>query len=104
MGSPERRGGATHDISDNKSLELEVSGRATHIISGDSDLLSLNAFQGIPVLSSSAFPSTGPISRKWSRGGFVIKQGFLIWGKSLLCLSDFHPVLKVDLTNQLRDL
>jgi uncharacterized protein len=50
---------ACRDASDNKFLELAVSGRATHIISGDNDLLSLNPFQGIPVLSPAAFLQLG---------------------------------------------
>jgi putative PIN family toxin of toxin-antitoxin system len=36
---------ACRDPSDNKLLELAASGEATHIISGDNDLLSLNPFQ-----------------------------------------------------------
>ncbi len=43
------------DPSDNKFLELAVSGRATHIISGDGDLLALNPFKGKPVLTPAEF-------------------------------------------------
>ncbi|MGO8692026.1 MAG: putative toxin-antitoxin system toxin component, PIN family [Thermoguttaceae bacterium] len=43
------------DPRDNKFLELAVSGRATHIVSGDSDLLVLNPFRGIIVVSPSSF-------------------------------------------------
>ncbi len=43
------------DPKDDKFLELAVSGKATHIVTGDSDLLALNPFQGIPVLSAHAF-------------------------------------------------
>jgi uncharacterized protein len=43
------------DPRDNKFLELAVSGRATHIVTGDSDLLALHPFRGISVVSSSAF-------------------------------------------------
>src|SRR3954469_10610184 len=39
------------DPKDNKFLELAVSGKATYLISGDSDLLVLHPFRGIPVLS-----------------------------------------------------
>ena len=39
------------DSKDNKFLELAVSGKATHIITGDSDLLILTPFQGIHILS-----------------------------------------------------
>ena len=34
------------DPSDNKFLDLAVSGRATHIITGDGDILALNPFKG----------------------------------------------------------
>jgi putative PIN family toxin of toxin-antitoxin system len=43
------------DPRDNKFLELAVSGRATHIITGDSDLLVLHPFRGIIVVSPSKF-------------------------------------------------
>ena len=43
------------DPRDNKFLELAVSGRATHIITGDSDLLVLHPFRGVIVVSPSAF-------------------------------------------------
>jgi uncharacterized protein len=42
------------DARDNKFLELAVSGRATHIVTGDSDLLLVNPFRGIAVVSPSA--------------------------------------------------
>src|SRR5437660_3071885 len=45
------------DSDDNKFLELAVGGNATHIISGDKDLLALNPFRGIPVLTPQAFLS-----------------------------------------------
>lgn len=38
------------DPNDDKFLNLAVSGRATHIISGDADLLVLHPFQGIDIL------------------------------------------------------
>lgn len=43
------------DSRDNKFLELAVSGRATHIVTGDSDILVLHPFRGIMVISPSAF-------------------------------------------------
>ena len=46
---------ACRDRRDNKFLELAVSGQATHIITGDNDLLSLSPFQGIPILTPDAF-------------------------------------------------
>jgi uncharacterized protein len=45
---------ACRDPRDNKFLELAVSGRATHLVTGDSDLLTLNPFQGITILSPHA--------------------------------------------------
>ena len=43
------------DPRDNKFLELAVSGRATHIVTGDSDLLVLHPFRGIAVVSPNSF-------------------------------------------------
>lgn len=41
---------ACRDPKDDKFLELGVSGQATHIVTGDSDLLALNPFQGIRII------------------------------------------------------
>jgi len=46
---------ACRDPKDDMFLELAVSGRATHIVTGDSDLLALNPFRGIQILSSHSF-------------------------------------------------
>jgi putative PIN family toxin of toxin-antitoxin system len=46
---------ACRDPKDDKFLELAVSGRATHIVTGDSDLLALNPFQGIEILPPHRF-------------------------------------------------
>lgn len=43
------------DPKDNKFLELAISGRATCIVSGDDDLLSLHPFRGIPILTPRQF-------------------------------------------------
>jgi putative PIN family toxin of toxin-antitoxin system len=43
------------DPRDNKFLELAVSGRATHIVTGDSDLLAIHPFRGIIVVSPNSF-------------------------------------------------
>lgn len=43
------------DPKDNKFLELAVSGSANYVITGDSDLLVLNPFQGITILSPRSF-------------------------------------------------
>jgi uncharacterized protein len=43
------------DPRDNKFLELAVSGGATHIVTGDRDLLVLHPFRGVMVLSPSSF-------------------------------------------------
>jgi uncharacterized protein len=42
---------ACRDSSDNKFLELAVAGNATHIVTGDSDLLALDPFQGVRIIS-----------------------------------------------------
>ena len=46
---------ACRDPKDDKFLELAVSGQGTHIVSGDTDLLSLNPFQGIEILPPHRF-------------------------------------------------
>ena len=45
------------DPKDNKFLELAVHGKADYLISGDQDLLILNPFQEITILSPQAFIS-----------------------------------------------
>jgi putative PIN family toxin of toxin-antitoxin system len=46
---------ACRDPKDNKFLELAVPGRASHIISGDADLLCLHPFQGIAIVRPADF-------------------------------------------------
>ena len=48
---------ACRDPKDDKFLELALSGHATHIISGDRDLLDLHPFRGIPIRTPGAFLS-----------------------------------------------
>lgn len=43
------------DPRDDKFLELAVSGRASHLVSGDADLLTLHPFRGIAILSPQNF-------------------------------------------------
>ena len=45
------------DVKDNKFLELAVSGRADCIVSGDNDLLILNPFRGVPIVTPREFLS-----------------------------------------------
>jgi len=45
---------ACRDPKDNKFLELAVSGRATHLVSGDLDLLSLDPFHDVTILPPQA--------------------------------------------------
>jgi putative PIN family toxin of toxin-antitoxin system len=46
---------ACRDPDDNKFLEAAVDGRATAIVSGDDDLLALNPFRGIAILTPRDF-------------------------------------------------
>lgn len=46
---------ACRDPKDDKFLELAVSGHATHVVTGDSDLLTLDPFQGISIITPRAF-------------------------------------------------
>jgi uncharacterized protein len=43
------------DSKDDKFLELAASGRATHLITGDDDLLSMHPFRGVAILTPQAF-------------------------------------------------
>jgi hypothetical protein len=43
------------DPKDNKFLELAVSGKGTHIVSGDADLLVLHPFRRIAIVNPQAF-------------------------------------------------
>ena len=45
------------DIKDNKFLNLAYDSNASYIITGDQDLLILNPFKGIPIISASSFVS-----------------------------------------------
>jgi len=49
---------ACRDAKDDKFLELAVNGRAEVIVSGDADLLVLNPFRGIPIVTPAVFLST----------------------------------------------
>ncbi|MBV8911874.1 MAG: putative toxin-antitoxin system toxin component, PIN family, partial [Acetobacteraceae bacterium] len=46
---------ACRDPTDDKFLELAVNGRADLVVTGDLDLLVLNPFQGIPIITAAAF-------------------------------------------------
>lgn len=46
---------ACRDPTDDKFLELAVTGRADVIVSGDNDLLVLDPFRGIPILTAARF-------------------------------------------------
>ena len=46
---------ACRDSSDDKFLELAVSGSATHIVTGDLDLLELDPFRGIRIIRPQTF-------------------------------------------------
>jgi uncharacterized protein len=46
---------ACRDPTDDKFLELAVNGHANLIVSGDGDLLALNPFRDIPIVTPAAF-------------------------------------------------
>ena len=46
---------ACRDPTDDKFLELATNGRAHLVVSGDADLLVLNPFRGIPIVSAATF-------------------------------------------------
>ena len=49
------RTSACRDPKDNIYLDVAVNGGATHLVTGDNDLLVLNPFQGITILKAAAF-------------------------------------------------
>lgn len=53
--SPQRRITACRDPKDDKFLEVAVGGRADVVVSGDADLLSLDPFEGIPIVTPARF-------------------------------------------------
>jgi len=53
---------ACRDPNDDKFLSLAVSGQATHIMSGDSDLLVLHPFRNIAILSPQEFLAIGDVT------------------------------------------
>ena len=46
---------ACRDPKDDKFLELALSGNASHIITGDHDLLALHPFRSIPIITPATF-------------------------------------------------
>jgi putative PIN family toxin of toxin-antitoxin system len=50
---------ACRDPDDDKFLELAVNGKADVIVSGDADLLTLDTFRGIPIITAAAFGRAG---------------------------------------------
>jgi putative PIN family toxin of toxin-antitoxin system len=46
---------ACRDPDDDKFLEVAVNGHATHLVTGDRDLLALHPFRGIPILTPADF-------------------------------------------------
>lgn len=46
---------ACRDSDDNKFLAVALSGEADCLITGDADLLALNPFEGLPILTPAAF-------------------------------------------------
>jgi putative PIN family toxin of toxin-antitoxin system len=54
---------ACRDPKDDKFLELAVSGRASHILSGDADLLVLHPFRGIAIVTSQDFLASAQASQ-----------------------------------------
>jgi putative PIN family toxin of toxin-antitoxin system len=53
--APARRIDVCRDPTDNMVLEAGIAGQADAIVSGDKDLLTVNPFEGIPILSTAAF-------------------------------------------------
>jgi putative PIN family toxin of toxin-antitoxin system len=54
---------ACRDAKDDKFLELAVSGNASHLVTGDEDLLVLHPFRGISILTATQFLESLPKPR-----------------------------------------
>ena len=52
---PEAKIADCRDPKDNKFLEVALTGGADYLVSGDSDLLSLNPYKSIPILAPAEF-------------------------------------------------
>ena len=64
---------ACRDAEDDKFLDVAVAGSASCLVSGDADLLELNPFRGVPILSPAEF--SGVAARSTAAGAL---SGFLI--------------------------
>ncbi|HUN50958.1 MAG TPA: putative toxin-antitoxin system toxin component, PIN family [Candidatus Sulfotelmatobacter sp.] len=53
--APTERIAACRDPTDDRFLELAAGGNADFIVTGDSDLLALDPFRGIPIVAPAAF-------------------------------------------------
>jgi len=53
---------ACRDPKDDKFLELAVSGKASHIITGEGDLLALHPFRGVAIVTPQTFLAILPVS------------------------------------------
>lgn len=58
---------ACRDAKDDKFLELAVNGRADLVVTGDADLLVLNPFRGIPIVTPATFVAS--TAREGQGGG-----------------------------------
>ena len=52
---PAERVSACRDPDDDKFLEVAVNGNATHLVTGDADLLALHPFRGVAILTPADF-------------------------------------------------
>jgi uncharacterized protein len=56
--APNRVLTVVRDDDDNRVLETAIEGAADYIVSGDTDLLDLGSFQGIPIITPAEFAAT----------------------------------------------
>ena len=56
------------DPKDNQVLELAVNGNAAFIITGDTDLLVLNPFRGVQIVTPAEFLKRGPDDERQTQG------------------------------------
>lgn len=71
---------ACRDAKDNQFLEVAVCGQATAIVTGDNDLLTLNPFRGIHVLTPEQFLTGSWIDSSDKEESFQVSYPFFVVG------------------------
>jgi putative PIN family toxin of toxin-antitoxin system len=71
---------ACRDSKDGKFLELSIAGKATHLITGDQDLLALHPFRGVDILTPQRFLELFTMSGDSIESEFILRFPFYVIG------------------------